>query len=397
MLTNIRGVFFFIFLVTHAICSEAQINNNTFQRKIYVAANEIRVDSLLRIFTRQTGVEFSFSSNKISPAKKIAVANHAQTLNQWLNTLNRTLGVQHKVVGNHIILIDVDKPVSSKQISSASTKKALPPATKVSAPAIANVENARPQNDKQENGSAKSTTNANARVDSTQQKPPLTSSAVAPETAARVDSVSKKPAVPVSPVNSKAATAEVPAEKSKYSSISFVGGFGKHGSGDMKGIVFGGDYTVYYSRKFSLTYNFRGGVHSSIHPIHVDNGGNITDASIRFTTAGFQLGANAGLSVLNSAHHEVMIKLGAFGRYQSASNGSDGYSLYSPTTTGVPTVLVGYDNRTPQQTLAFGGVVQLQYNFTFNSNLFLGIQPAFQTDTNGDVILQASLVVGKRF
>ena len=401
MLTTIGRVLFFVCLLAFAIRSEAQINSNTFDRKIHVSAKEIRVDSLLRIFARQTGVEFSFNSNKISPAKMVSVTNHNQTLNQWLNTLNKTLGVQHKVVGNHIILIDIDKPVSSKQVTNAPVRKGtsssgvVATTTAVVAKKEAAVE---PEVEKVQIGSGKTTESANAKADSGQQKSVAETNAVKSADVVKVDSLLKKQVVSVKTARIQLPIEIVPDEKSKNSSISFVGGYGRHGSGDMSGIVFGGDYTVYFSKKFSLTYNFRGGVHSSIDPIFYSNGGGgYTDASIRFTTAGFQLGANGGYSLVNSTHHEFMIKLGAFGRYQSASNGTDGYSIsYPPPTSGLPPVVVSYDNRSSQETLAFGGILQFQYNFTFNSNVFLGIQPAFQTDTNGDAILQGSLVIGKR-
>jgi hypothetical protein len=178
----------------------------------------------------------------------------------------------------------------------------------------------------------------------------------------------------------------------------FAGGYSRHGSGDMHGISFGTGYITYLSDKFSLNYNMRAHINSSQTYIIVNDAVSqtTTDASVRFTTAGVQLGVNAGLSLVRNSHHEIMLSLGAFGRYQSASNGSDGYSLYYPATTGMPTVLVGYDNHTNQHTIALGGILQFHYNYTFRNNIYLGIQPGVQTDTNGDVILQAALTIGKR-
>jgi hypothetical protein len=183
----------------------------------------------------------------------------------------------------------------------------------------------------------------------------------------------------------------------KKDAMYFFGGVSKHGSGDMKGMVFGVEYTSYFNKRFSLTYSLRSTINSSKDKILVDNGGTVTDASVRFTTAGVQLGVNGGISIIHSAHHEFMIKLGPFGRYQSASNGSDGYRLYDPAATGIPTYLVEYQNVTPQETVVIGGILQFQYNFTFGKDIFIGLQPGFQTDTNADAILQASLTIGKRF
>jgi hypothetical protein len=178
----------------------------------------------------------------------------------------------------------------------------------------------------------------------------------------------------------------------------FMGGYSNHGSGDMKGIVFGTDYIKYLAPKFSLAYNLRGSINSSKHTIIVNNidWGTSHDASIRFTTAGVQLGINGRLSAVRNSRHELAVSLGAFGRYQSASNGSDGYSLYNPLTTGVPTMLVGYQNSTPQETIALGGLLQLEYNYTIKNKVYIGLLPAFQTDTNGDVLPQLSVSVGRR-
>jgi hypothetical protein len=187
-------------------------------------------------------------------------------------------------------------------------------------------------------------------------------------------------------------------DKLPGNAIQVIGGFSKHGSGDYEGIVFGTDYIHYHTKKLSLTYSFRGTINDGKETIIVNNTttGTRTDASVRFTTAGVQLGVNGGLSIIRSQHHELMLSIGAFGRYQSASNGSDGYTLYYPQATGQPTVLVGYDNKTDQNTYAFGGIGQLHYNYTFKSKFYIGILGAFQNDTNGDVIPQAALSVGRR-
>ena len=180
--------------------------------------------------------------------------------------------------------------------------------------------------------------------------------------------------------------------------IEFVGGYSKHGSGDMNGIVFGAGYIKYLTKKFSLNYNIKGTINDGKETILINDipNGFQTDASIRFTTAGVQIGVNGGLSLLRNSRHEFMISLGAFGRYQSASNGSDGYSIYYPSATGLPLVLIGYDNRTPQETVSVGGIFQFEYNYTFRNKFYIGLVPGFQTDTNGDAIPQIALTIGRR-
>lgn len=181
--------------------------------------------------------------------------------------------------------------------------------------------------------------------------------------------------------------------------LQFAGGYSRHGSGDMNGIVFGTEYSRYTSKKTSFNYYFRGSINNGIDRIIINNSITETrqDASIRYTTAGIQSGINVRHSFIRNHQHELLIGFGVFGRYQSASNGSDGYSLYYPAVTGVPTILVEYNNRTPQKTYSAGALIQLQYNFTFSGNITVGLAPGFQTDTNGDAILQAVLILGKRF
>jgi len=187
--------------------------------------------------------------------------------------------------------------------------------------------------------------------------------------------------------------------QNKIRAFEFLGGYSTHGSGDMLGITFGGGYKTYLSKRFSLNYNMRAHINSSREKIIVNNvlvPGSRQDASVRFTTAGVQLGVNAGWSLIRTTQHEFMVSVGGFGRYQSASNGSDGYSLYFPATTGQPTVLVGYDNHTPQETITAGYIIQFHYNYTFKNNVFIGLLPGWQNDTNGDIITQVALTVGKR-
>jgi hypothetical protein len=182
-------------------------------------------------------------------------------------------------------------------------------------------------------------------------------------------------------------------------SIQITAGYSKHGSGDMNGILFGAEYIKFYSKRFSLNYNFRGTINHGKDEIIVNDLTNDirTDASVRFTTAGVQAGVNAGYSFIKTTRHDFKISLGGFARYQSASNGSDGYILYGPQSTGVPSVLIGYNNTTPQETYSVGAIFQLQYDFRVSKKVYIGIIPGFQTDTNGDAIVQLALTVGRNF
>jgi len=104
-------------------------------------------------------------------------------------------------------------------------------------------------------------------------------------------------------------------------SIHLIGGYSRHGSGDYNGIVFGAEYERYVNKRLSLIYSLRGTINDGKTPIYVTNTitGQITDASIRFTTAGVQLGVSGGYSIFRNKTHGLSIALGAFARYQSAS------------------------------------------------------------------------------
>jgi hypothetical protein len=181
--------------------------------------------------------------------------------------------------------------------------------------------------------------------------------------------------------------------------IQLLLGYSKHGSGDFEGVVAGGSYSTYLSQRVSLTLDLRGTINWRQHPIIEKDQftGRVTDGSVRLLTAGVQLGILGGFSPVRSAHHELVINLGPFGRFQSSSSGVDGYSIYPPLTTNTPLSLVGFQNSTPHYTITLGGLLQVQYRCTLGPRIMLGIAGGFQTDTNGDLIEQAGITLGKRF
>jgi len=95
----------------------AQTATNALGKKIVVTGKQITIDSLLGIFSRQTAVEFSFNSTKISPAKKITVPKQSLTVFQWLQILKQEVNIDYKLIGNHLVLLDRSGkgiPVNSK-------------------------------------------------------------------------------------------------------------------------------------------------------------------------------------------------------------------------------------------------------------------------------------------
>ena len=112
-----KPVFRFVIIIVVSIFSTSlygQQRSIDLSRKINLPATELSVDSLLPQLSRQSGVQFSFNSRRISPSRKLRFSSRTQTVRQVLQQLDHVLSIRYKLVGNHVIL--VDKP-----------KKELPP------------------------------------------------------------------------------------------------------------------------------------------------------------------------------------------------------------------------------------------------------------------------------
>jgi len=112
---------FIIGLMLTPLIAGAQINKEKLEKRISVQTGSMRVDSLLNIFSKQTGIEFSFNSRKISPSRIIIVKKGTCTLEEWLALLKQTVGINYIVLGDHIIL--VDHRSSAKQTLPATGKQ----------------------------------------------------------------------------------------------------------------------------------------------------------------------------------------------------------------------------------------------------------------------------------
>jgi hypothetical protein len=412
----------FIFIAMLVYCSvpvAAQVSNATFEKKIVLSSASIRIDSLLKVFSRQTGVAFSFNPTKVKPSKTLAVSRQSQTLSQWLTTLQQQVGIQHKVVGSHIILFDNGPalfPADSKRDNKSSTSSSRQ--TVANTPAVQQktvivIDSSRMASPDRSTSSpsterkivdtvpAQTPVNQAAASKATTPASPATPASQVRDTVSKVAPKPTKPAKPATqPTASRATDQSQPADDDEWAdeAIQLIGGFAHHSSGDFGGLLFGASYTRYLGHRFSLDLNLRGSIHDNemyfSYP-HPTIPGETVGSSMRSTTAGVQLGVDAQLSLIRSRHHEVRISLGGFGRYQSSS--VDGYSVYPPITSGIPEVVYSMYNWNKQHTIAAGALVQLQYNFTFSNKLLLGIKAGLQTDTEGDLISQVGLSVGKRF
>jgi len=113
---------FLIMVISQRII--AQQNNAVLGKKVVLPATTLRIDSLLQVLARQTGTRFSFNPGKVTPSLKIYFKSRQQTIGQVLTQVQQTIGVNYKLVGNHIILLDESKdPVTKKPVALTAVNK----------------------------------------------------------------------------------------------------------------------------------------------------------------------------------------------------------------------------------------------------------------------------------
>jgi hypothetical protein len=122
-----KRIFMGCFLLVLAMQGNTQVSREKLAKKITVEQGAVRIDSLLKIFSRQTGIEFSFNSRKIPPSKTIHVKAGVNSLEAWLEYLQQSIDIQYKVMGSHIILFDHHIPAVEKK-SGKNPGAALPSA-----------------------------------------------------------------------------------------------------------------------------------------------------------------------------------------------------------------------------------------------------------------------------
>lgn len=169
-----------------------------------------------------------------------------------------------------------------------------------------------------------------------------------------------------------------------------------HGTGDMRGFGFAVEYGKYAGKRLELTAGVAANIHHDAFPLLVSPLGNPIDASYRLVTGGLQLNGQANFAPLRTRAHELKIGLGPVVRYQS-SNASGGYGVTFPPAVDYPEPVFTFRNYEDQNLVTLGYQAAASYSFTFQNRLFVGAKASFQNDTNGDVITQYGLRIGKRF
>lgn len=187
------------------------------------------------------------------------------------------------------------------------------------------------------------------------------------------------------------------AQKPVKHHIQISAGTSFNGTGDIRGFAFNSEYGHLIKKKFFWYAGMGGTIHDKVEPIfYTGRSGNPIDASVRATTAGFQVTGVASYSFVKTNKHDFSIRIGPLLRYQSTSYW-DMLEVFPPAGTGLPFPVVAFINLTPQRTVAVGATGQIGYNFTTNNKLSFGVLGTFQFDSNGDVLRNAYLVLGRRF
>jgi hypothetical protein len=179
--------------------------------------------------------------------------------------------------------------------------------------------------------------------------------------------------------------------------LQMLGGWSKHGSGDLRGFYYGFNYSKYFKPKLSWQVSVEGNMYDGYFPLYYTAPNNsVVDGSYRYSISGLQLGYNLRYSFLKTDNHEAIISGGAFVRYQSSS-ASDAITVLYPIVTNLPIPVIYFQNETPARTIAVGAYPKIEYNYTLKKKITIGMIAGFQFDTNGDNIMNLSLSIGKRF
>jgi len=173
-------------------------------------------------------------------------------------------------------------------------------------------------------------------------------------------------------------------------------GYSTHGTGDMDGISFFTEYGKYTGKRLEYGLNIKSTIHWDEYNVLMSRpDGTVRDASFRYSSAGLQTGPFIGYHLLQAKHHQFMIQLGAFGRFQHATYPSM-YNFYFDYTTNPPRPVFEFWNDEKQNTFTGGYSVDFSYDFITSKKLMLGVKVGMQNDTNGDVITQVCFTIGKK-
>ena len=181
-------------------------------------------------------------------------------------------------------------------------------------------------------------------------------------------------------------------------SLSISAGSTKAGTGDVTGIQIGVEYEKFFRKRLSWSADLVTTIHNQEDPIfYIDEVGQKHDMSLRFTTAGIQIGGKVSYYFVRSSQWAAGLRVGTFIRRQSSSLPDISTTIY-PILTGQPFPLTAFENNTPQTTYSVGGTLNFFANYTIKQKVYIGAGTGLQLDTNGDTFFpQLLFTVGRRF
>jgi len=182
-------------------------------------------------------------------------------------------------------------------------------------------------------------------------------------------------------------------------SIAFNAGFTKHGTGDMRGIMFGFSYEKKFRPQLAWGVELGTTIHDGSYGLLVNyNGQEPVDMSYRFTVAGAQLVGRVGYDFIRSPRIDLGLRLGALVRYQSSSLPNQLSTYFPGPGSQFPFPVYLAVQSEPQRTVSLGAQSQLFLNYNVGRKMFVGASAGLQLDTNGDTMFPQLLVsVGRRF
>ncbi|MDR6806836.1 hypothetical protein J2Y45_004028 [Dyadobacter sp. BE34] len=185
-----------------------------------------------------------------------------------------------------------------------------------------------------------------------------------------------------------------PALNSKF--ISLTGGRSTHGTGDMIGVSQRVTYGQYFRKKLFWFSAVGADIHDGkVLSMTTRDDGTVLDHSYRYTSGAIQITGGVGWSILRTTKSELGVKVSGILRYQSSSYFDYLAITYDPQKIGpYPATFILHTS--PQRTYAVGVGPEMFYQQSIFKSIFAGLSTGFQVDTNGDVLTNISLSIGKR-
>ncbi len=178
--------------------------------------------------------------------------------------------------------------------------------------------------------------------------------------------------------------------------ISLSGGRSTHGTGDMIGVSQRVTYGQYFRKRLFWFSAIGADIHDGKElSITTQPDGSTLDHSFRYTSGAIQLTGGVGWSFLSTNKSEFGVKVGGVLRYQSSSYFDQLAVIFDPQKIG-PYPATFILNTSPQRTYSVGIGPEAFYQRTIFRSIFGGLSAGFQVDSNGDVLTNISLSVGKR-